>query len=184
MLLTCNMCNATYRLDESLLKPGGSKVRCSKCRLVYNVHPPFEHDEFKQPVKFAEERKFQSERPIQDNKAHKEMVEFSDDKESRPSLADMASQLEPKDVNQSNIVSDIPVAEDESTQTTKNIELGFDEDFEGANSLDNIEDENELEERDWAELPDLSHLEKMIDNYDLRVPKEDSDNNDNTDESA
>lgn len=178
------MCNTTYRLEKSLLKPEGSKVRCSKCRHVYIVHPPFEHDEFKQPVKFAEELKFQSERRIQDNKAHKEMVEFSDDKESRSSLAEMASPLEPKDVNQSNIVSDIPVTEDESAQPTKNIELGFDEDFKGANSPDNIEDDSEPKEKGWAELPDISHIEEMIDNDDLPASKKDSDNNDYNDENA
>ena len=178
MLLTCNKCDTTYRLSESLLKPEGSKVRCSKCRNVYIVHPPSEHDESKPPVKYAENRKFQSEKPTKDNKAHKEMLEFSDNNEINHSLPGMASQPESKDVNQSNIVSDIPVTEDESTKTNKNIEFGFDEDFKNVNNLDNIMEENEGEGR-WAELPDLSYLEKMIDNDDLKISRKDPGDNDN-----
>lgn len=146
--------------------------------------PPFEHDEFKQAVKFAEESKFQSERRIQNNKTRKEVVKFSDDKEPCLSSTDIAFKFEPKNVNQSNIISDIPVTEGESTQTKKNIEIEFDKGLEGANNFCNKEDDSALEERNWAELPDLSYLEKMIDSYDLRASREDSENNDNTDESV
>lgn len=40
MILTCGKCNTSFSFDESLIKPSGSKVRCSKCRNVFVVHPP------------------------------------------------------------------------------------------------------------------------------------------------
>ena len=44
MRVTCQGCETTFNLDESLLKPAGSKVRCSKCRRVFLVHPPAGED--------------------------------------------------------------------------------------------------------------------------------------------
>jgi pilus assembly protein FimV len=40
MFITCQECNTTYRLDEKLLKPAGSKVRCSQCQFVFVARPP------------------------------------------------------------------------------------------------------------------------------------------------
>ncbi len=39
MILTCEKCATSFNFDESLIKPSGSKVRCSKCRHVFIVHP-------------------------------------------------------------------------------------------------------------------------------------------------
>jgi len=35
MILQCDQCSTKFRLDDSKLKPGGVKVRCSKCRHVF-----------------------------------------------------------------------------------------------------------------------------------------------------
>ncbi|MBW1754259.1 MAG: zinc-ribbon domain-containing protein [Deltaproteobacteria bacterium] len=40
MIITCEECQASFNLDESLLKPTGSKVRCSKCKKVFVAYPP------------------------------------------------------------------------------------------------------------------------------------------------
>jgi predicted Zn finger-like uncharacterized protein len=40
MILTCEKCDTSFSFDESLIKPSGSKVRCSKCRNVFVVNPP------------------------------------------------------------------------------------------------------------------------------------------------
>lgn len=40
MNITCQQCNTIFRLDEKLLKPAGSKVRCSQCRNVFLAYPP------------------------------------------------------------------------------------------------------------------------------------------------
>jgi len=40
MIITCMKCNASFNLDESLLKPTGSKVRCAKCDDIFVAYPP------------------------------------------------------------------------------------------------------------------------------------------------
>ncbi|MBT8340702.1 MAG: hypothetical protein HKP58_04675, partial [Desulfatitalea sp.] len=40
MFITCQECNTTFRLDEKLLKPTGSKVRCSLCHYTFIATPP------------------------------------------------------------------------------------------------------------------------------------------------
>jgi predicted Zn finger-like uncharacterized protein len=48
MILQCDQCNTRFRLDESKLKPGGVKVRCSKCRHIFlaGAEQKFEESEF------------------------------------------------------------------------------------------------------------------------------------------
>ncbi len=40
MYITCQQCSTIFRLDESLLKPTGSKVRCCQCKNVFVEYPP------------------------------------------------------------------------------------------------------------------------------------------------
>ncbi|MBW2063644.1 MAG: zinc-ribbon domain-containing protein [Deltaproteobacteria bacterium] len=40
MIVECEKCESTFRLDESLIKKGGSRVRCSVCKNVFVVYPP------------------------------------------------------------------------------------------------------------------------------------------------
>ncbi|MBW2095384.1 MAG: zinc-ribbon domain-containing protein [Deltaproteobacteria bacterium] len=40
MNITCENCQTTFRLDESLLAKEGSKVRCSICKHVFLAYPP------------------------------------------------------------------------------------------------------------------------------------------------
>lgn len=39
MIITCAECQARFRLADEKLKPGGTKVRCSKCKHVFTVLP-------------------------------------------------------------------------------------------------------------------------------------------------
>jgi len=39
MIIQCEKCRAKFNLDESLLKNGGSKVRCSICKHVFMAYP-------------------------------------------------------------------------------------------------------------------------------------------------
>ena len=50
MIITCEACNTSFNLDEKMLKPEGSKVRCSVCSAVFTaypkqVSPPENHDD-------------------------------------------------------------------------------------------------------------------------------------------
>ncbi|CAB5133851.1 hypothetical protein D3OALGA1CA_3497 [Olavius algarvensis associated proteobacterium Delta 3] len=40
MIITCEECRTSFNLDEKLLRPTGSKVRCSKCGDVFITFPP------------------------------------------------------------------------------------------------------------------------------------------------
>jgi len=48
MILQCEQCHTRFRLDDSKLKPGGVKVRCSKCRHVFiaGAETPQEETDF------------------------------------------------------------------------------------------------------------------------------------------
>ena len=46
MIISCNECDSTFSVDDSLIKDTGSKVRCSKCNSVFLAYPqPLETDE-------------------------------------------------------------------------------------------------------------------------------------------
>jgi predicted Zn finger-like uncharacterized protein len=40
MIITCGNCETSFNLDEKLLKPTGSKVRCSRCKHMFTAYPP------------------------------------------------------------------------------------------------------------------------------------------------
>jgi predicted Zn finger-like uncharacterized protein len=45
MILQCDQCSTKFRLDDARLKPGGVKVRCSKCRHVFLAGADFKQEE-------------------------------------------------------------------------------------------------------------------------------------------
>ena len=40
MIITCENCETSFNLNEKLLKPTGSKVRCSRCKHLFTASPP------------------------------------------------------------------------------------------------------------------------------------------------
>jgi predicted Zn finger-like uncharacterized protein len=44
MIILCQSCHAIFQLDDSLIKPDGSKVRCSKCAKTFRVYQPVSTD--------------------------------------------------------------------------------------------------------------------------------------------
>ena len=49
MIILCKSCQASYRIDPIILKPTGSKVRCSKCQEVFTLFPPEQINRRKHP---------------------------------------------------------------------------------------------------------------------------------------
>ncbi len=39
MIIRCEQCTTTYHLDENLIEPAGSKVRCTRCGHIFRVDP-------------------------------------------------------------------------------------------------------------------------------------------------
>jgi len=42
MIVTCDECGTSFNFDEKMIKPSGSKVRCSKCQSIFTAYPPAE----------------------------------------------------------------------------------------------------------------------------------------------
>lgn len=40
MVIQCPHCQARFKLPQNKMKPGGTKVRCTKCKIVFMVTPP------------------------------------------------------------------------------------------------------------------------------------------------
>ncbi len=39
MIVTCKQCAASFQLDDQIIKPNGTRVKCSKCSSVFDVYP-------------------------------------------------------------------------------------------------------------------------------------------------
>jgi len=52
MIIQCEQCDTRFRMADEKLKPGGTKVRCSKCKYVFTVMPP-EPEPEQEPVPTA-----------------------------------------------------------------------------------------------------------------------------------
>ncbi|MFP4390863.1 MAG: zinc-ribbon domain-containing protein, partial [Desulfococcaceae bacterium] len=39
MIISCDECGTTFELDRKYVKPGGTKVRCARCKSVFRVYP-------------------------------------------------------------------------------------------------------------------------------------------------
>ncbi|MEX1330345.1 MAG: DUF3426 domain-containing protein [Desulfobacterales bacterium] len=39
MIITCKECNSSFKVDDSLIKETGSKVKCSKCENIFTAYP-------------------------------------------------------------------------------------------------------------------------------------------------
>jgi predicted Zn finger-like uncharacterized protein len=48
MIIPCKSCHSIFQVDSSLIKPNGSRVRCSKCQTIFKVYPPNLADRRKQ----------------------------------------------------------------------------------------------------------------------------------------
>ena len=42
MVIQCPHCQARFKLPQSKMKPGGTKIRCTKCKIIFMVTPPQE----------------------------------------------------------------------------------------------------------------------------------------------
>jgi len=50
MIITCQQCETSFNLDEGILKPAGSKVRCSKCKHIFVAYPPAQAEKIEEAL--------------------------------------------------------------------------------------------------------------------------------------
>jgi predicted Zn finger-like uncharacterized protein len=140
MIVTCENCGSSFNLKDSLVKPNGRKVRCSKCKTVFFVPPPAEESDEETIDLAVETEDFSS--PEDKPSSKEESSSFPpeethtsfDDTENRPPEETENPDV-PKDEEIGEIRTADPLDRPEHTHPTENSE----------NSLDNLDLELELD---------------------------------------
>ena len=155
MIITCKACNASFNLDESLLKPEGSKVRCSKCKEIFMAYPPVPPKEAEKPDEIISDLEFEQE--TEDF----ETGQLDDSESGELDLADMDKLFSEEE---------IPEKEGDVDKAVGDFELDLDLEPEPEKPSEDVEAEAKIEET--AKL-DLSEMEELLD--ETQVPEKEGD---------
>jgi predicted Zn finger-like uncharacterized protein len=184
MIITCEDCNTSFNLDESLLKPTGSKVRCSKCKKVFVAYPPQPLEEpEKEEVLDSEET---VEKEVEDldldiepeGERNKEEftedfeVEFESEAESAADETEVEAKVgEPDDLDLSDLEAllddeEVPKEESVAEESVEDLDLEMDVESEVAEKAEEVEMDLEFEDSDTI---DLTEIEAMLDEEESEI---------------
>jgi pilus assembly protein FimV len=155
MIITCKGCNASFNLDESLLKPEGSKVRCSKCKEIFVAYPPVLPKEAEKPDEIISDLEFEQE---------------TEDFETGQLDDSGSGELDLPDMDMLFSEEEIPEKEGDADETIEDFELGLDLEPEPEKPSEDVAAEAKLDEPDKL---DLSEMEELLD--DTQVPEKEGD---------
>jgi predicted Zn finger-like uncharacterized protein len=160
MIITCEECSTRFNLDESILKPGGSKVRCSLCKHIFTAFPqipaPPLASDFEEEIEFDLPEETQEESETDGFEADEfeanefETNEFETDKSD---LAFDESDFDETDFELDNLDFETEDSQEEDetglgmedSKGPANIEINFDEGTEALETQGNLEfDEDDL----------------------------------------
>ena len=179
MIITCSQCKTSFNLNEKILKPSGSKVRCSKCKNVFFAYPPEPVDAPEAPLReeshiagfdvdTGSEDNFKENR---ENDAQSDDLDFSDDEDFFETGKNGAVGIDAGELDFS-LEMDSDDAEGETDAGDGGDELGalmlpdsddsFDADDLGDLELEHDEDTEDIELGDDSGDIDLSELEKIL----------------------
>jgi predicted Zn finger-like uncharacterized protein len=132
MIITCQECNSSFNLDESLLKPTGSKVRCSKCHKVFTAYPQTSPEEPETP---AEKLSDIGDVPVTEDVPGPDELDLSDmDKffaeEKDTEVEDITDKLDLSDIEKFFEEEEPPENEDITDEAIDDLDLDFDLDFD------------------------------------------------------
>jgi predicted Zn finger-like uncharacterized protein len=136
MIITCKECSANFKLDESLLKPTGSKVRCSKCNEIFVAYPPKISEEVEAPIEKALD--IEDQQVAEDLEADKKEMTDPDELD----FSDMDKLIDEEETLESEEIAD---------EDTEDLGLDLDLDIEA-----------QVDQEEPGEL-DLSDLENLLD---------------------
>ncbi len=165
MIITCKACNASFNLNESLLKPEGSKVRCSKCKEVFMAYPPAPPEEVKKPGEMVSGLDLELELETKDS----ETAKLDDSEFGELDLPDMEKLFAEEEV---------PEEQGDTDEAIEDFELDLDLDFEpeSEKAPEPVEAEAKIGEPDELDLSDIEELldleEPAIDEKDGTEPEE------------
>jgi pilus assembly protein FimV len=141
MIITCKKCDASFNLDESLLKPTGSKVRCSKCKEVFVAYPPEVSEEIEAPL--------EKELDVEDQKVTEDLD------------VDKKETTEPDELDFSDmdkLIDEEEPSEEISDEDTEDLDIDLDIEPETEKPKEHIEAKADQEEPDELDLSDLENL--------------------------
>jgi pilus assembly protein FimV len=141
MIITCKKCDASFNLDESLLKPTGSKVRCSKCKEVFVAYPPEVSEEIEAPL--------EKELDVEDQKVTEDLD------------VDKKETTEPDELDFSDmdkLIDEEDPSEEISDEDTEDLDIDLDIEPETEKPKEHIEAKADQEEPDELDLSDLENL--------------------------
>jgi pilus assembly protein FimV len=180
MIITCEACNTSFDLDAKMLKPTGSKVRCSVCANVFTAFPPQEPATLPTDDVAAPEAVDDAPSPAEsDGRGEVESADVSEpdrsgDDAGTPFEKDtVAVDDEQPDLSETVLVD---LDEDEAPDLGETVIVDFDEDE--APDLD----ETVIVDFDEDEAPDLGEtvvVDLDDEDFDLDVPPAADDEQDN-----
>ena len=159
MIVTCNECESSFNVGDSLIKADGSKVRCSKCSSVFVVYPDISDAEIGED---ADDFSFEMDKDLG---ADLDSDEEIDDLAIEGSAGDDLPELD----DMMDFDDDESAIAEVAEETSGELELDFDSDEdedEGAaetGTLDEEELDLDLEEESVAEADEteLGHVEAV-----------------------
>ena len=149
MIITCQNCNSSYQLDETLLAPEGSKVRCSNCGNLFVAYPS-------PPVQTAEHAPAEEAPQTTDRKAAPDADHSRDETDSMQDLGpeldldpdndDPGAHFEEKVAPDLDWQRAAEAETDSAAELGEELDLDFDLEFEEGPVLEETPDAAELGE--------------------------------------
>ena len=168
MIITCDECNSSFSLNDSMIKDTGSKVRCSKCDNVFVAYP--------HPVEEVDTIQTAEDDDLGLDDLEADLGDFLDEDAPEEALA------APSDAEGTELeldeVDDIMEADTKLTldnaDDAKLSELDLNLDFDQDAEMDSLLEEDSVSDDELPELDDLENLAD-IDDEDLAADEIDSD---------
>ncbi len=175
MIITCKECNASFNLDDGLIKQTGSKVKCSNCNHIFVVYPPAVSDEPGQSTqaKLIDKAEQDTENlALPQEKKETDDLELELDMDMEPSdiiapegmetVSDQPDELDLSDIDELLEMDDEP---EEKTQKPPedDLELELDMDMEPSDIIAPEGMETVSDQPDELDLSDIDELLEMDD---------------------
>ena len=141
MIITCKKCDASFNLDQSLLKPTGSKVRCSNCKEVFVAYPPEVSEEIEAPLEME--------------------LDVEDQKVTEDLDVDKKETAEPDELDFSDLdklIDEEEPSEEIADEDVEDLDLDLDIEPETEKPKEDTEAKVDQEEPDELDLSDLENL--------------------------
>jgi len=174
MIITCTECKASFKLDESLLKPTGSKVRCSKCNNIFVAYPPEISEEAGKPIEIVSD--IEDQKVTENLESDIEAIPDQDDlgldldlelaSETKEAAMDLETKVEAEETDELDLsdLKDLLDEEEEAEsegvteEAVKDLDLDLEMTLEPDTKIKKTPESAELEELDELDLSDLEDI--------------------------